>query len=68
MSLCPICGRMYCDHTPAQRDQSAAQIPAMREPSPEEVETWRTEPSDSAVKIGVAQKHAHDPVNAHRSA
>lgn len=60
MSLCPICGRMYCDHTAEERGQTPSEM--MRSLSPEEEKVWRDEPSDSLKKIEVAKKHAHDPV------
>jgi hypothetical protein len=60
MSLCPVCGRYLCDHTPDERGQTYEEM--VRPLSPEEEETWRTEPDDSPKKIEVARKHAHDPV------
>jgi hypothetical protein len=60
MSLCPVCGRVYCDHTPTQRGQSNEEM--MRPFSDEELEAWRTQPSDSVVKIAAGRKHAHDPI------
>jgi len=60
MSLCTVCGRYLCDHTPEERGQTSEEM--MRPLSPEEEETWRNEPDDSPRKIEVARKHAHDPV------
>lgn len=60
MSLCPVCGRVYCDHTQEERGQTYDEM--MRPLSAEEEETWRNEPSDSEEKIRVGIKHAHDPV------
>ena len=60
MSLCPKCGRVYCDHTLEERGQTLEEM--MREISPEEEEAWRTESADSSAKIRVAQEHMHDPV------
>ncbi len=60
MSLCPICGRLYCDHTSAERGQTDDEM--MRELSDEEMEAWSKESSDSSEKIRVAKKHVHDPV------
>lgn len=57
MSLCPVCGRCYCDHTLEERGQTQAEM--MRPLSPE---AFDNEPSDSTRKIEVAKKHAHDPV------
>ena len=59
MSLCPVCGRVMCDHTPEERGQTFEEM--MRPLSPEEQETFDKEPSDSPEKIRVAKKHAHDP-------
>lgn len=60
MSLCPICGRVMCDHTLEERGQTYAEM--MRPLSQEEEDVWRKEPSDSLKKIEIAKKHAHDPV------
>lgn len=60
MSLCPVCGRLYCDHTPEERGQTTEEI--MRPLSAEEEEVWRNEPDDSPRKIEVAKKHIHDLV------
>ncbi len=60
MSLCTVCGRVYCDHTPDERDQTHEEM--MRPLSAEEEEAWKNEPSDSQEKIRVAKKHAHDPI------
>ncbi len=59
MSLCPVCGRVYCDHTPSERGQTDEEM--MRDLSPEEQWALEREPSDSPVKIRIAKKHAHDP-------
>lgn len=60
MSLCPACGRAMCDHTPEQRGQTVQEM--MRPLGEEELRAYKNEPDDSPVKIAVAQKHAHDPV------
>lgn len=57
-SLCPVCGRMYCDHEPGERGQTVGEM--TREPTDEEMEAWRSG-SDSD-KQEVARRHAHDPV------
>ena len=57
MSLCPVCGRIYCDHTPEQRGQSEEEM--MREWTPEEESAWRYQPADSEVKIQAANKYEH---------
>jgi len=38
MSLCTVCGRMYCDHTITERGQTAAEM--MAELTPEEQEAF----------------------------
>lgn len=60
MSLCPVCGRVYCDHTPEQRGQTWEEI--LRPMTDEEEQAWRDEPADSPRKIAIGQKHAHDPI------
>lgn len=60
MSLCPVCGRVYCDHTPEQRGQTWEEI--LRPMTDEEEQAWRDEPADSPHKIAIGQKHAHDPI------
>jgi len=32
MSLCPECGKVYCDHTPEERKQNRAEMRAMLRP------------------------------------
>lgn len=55
MSLCPICGRVYCDHTPEERGQTNEEM--MSDLTPEELKTWKSEPfSDSPKQIVVARK------------
>ncbi|OGD57447.1 hypothetical protein A2V71_03455 [Candidatus Berkelbacteria bacterium RBG_13_40_8] len=58
MSLCPVCGRVYCDHSPEERGQTSEEM--MRPLSEEEQKVWEEESSDSPKKIAVAKKHAHD--------
>lgn len=48
MSLCPICGRVYCDHTEEERGQTVDEM--MEKLTEEELEAWKTEPSDSPKK------------------
>lgn len=60
MSLCPVCGRVMCDHAPEERGQTFEEM--MRPLSPEEQAIWEDEPSDSPLKIEVAKKHIHDPM------
>ncbi len=60
MSLCPVCGRALCDHSPQERGQTVEEM--MRPLSSEEEQVWQDEPADSPEKIKVAKKHAHDPV------
>lgn len=59
MSLCPKCGRVYCDHELDERGQTYAEM--MRPLSPEELEAW--ESNDPERKLEVAKRHAHDPVS-----
>ncbi len=61
MSLCPKCGRVYCDHTAEERGQTQEEMD--RPLSPEEIKAWEEEPADSRKKIAVARRHAHDPVS-----
>ena len=58
MSLCTVCGRVYCDHVPEERGQTVEEM--MRRLSPEEEEAWRS--GDDTRKLAAALKHAHDPV------
>ncbi|RJO59053.1 hypothetical protein C4546_04470 [Candidatus Parcubacteria bacterium] len=60
MSLCPVCGRAYCDHTPKERGQTEVEM--TRPLTDEEQKVWEEEPDGSLKKIAVAKKHAHDPV------
>lgn len=60
MSLCPVCGRIQCDHTLEDRGQTYEEM--MRPLSPEEEIVWMHEPDGSSKKIEFAKKHAHDPV------
>jgi len=57
VSLCTVCGRALCDHTLEERGQTEEEM--SRDLTPEELETWRTEPSDSQKKIAVARKYKH---------
>lgn len=57
MSLCPACGRVYCDHEPDERGQTAEEM--MRILTPEEVEAWQS--NDTVRKLEVAQRLAHLP-------
>ena len=61
MSLCPVCGRVMCDHTPKDRGQTHEEM--MRPLSEEENAAWQRYPDDSSEKIRFAQRHAHDPVD-----
>lgn len=60
MSLCPLCGRFMCDHTPSERGQTYDEM--MRESTPEEEKIWQREPDGSQNLIALAQKNAHLPV------
>lgn len=61
MSLCPVCGRALCDHSPEERGQTLEEM--MRPLSDEEQKAWESEPADSSKKIEIARKHQHDPAN-----
>ena len=58
-SLCPVCGRAMCDHTPEERGQTYEEM--MRPLSAEEERIWREE-HDGSRKIAFVREHAHDPV------
>jgi len=58
MSLCPVCGRAYCDHTPKERGQTTEEM--MRPLSEEEQAAWASGSNER--KTVAAQKHIHDPV------
>jgi predicted house-cleaning NTP pyrophosphatase (Maf/HAM1 superfamily) len=58
MSLCPVCGRVYCDHTASERGQTEKEM--LRNLSAEEMRAlWSGNPEQ---KLKIAKKHAHDPV------
>lgn len=54
MSLCPICGRVMCDHLPAERGQTEDEM--MAPLTPEELKAWESEPADSPRKIAAGRK------------
>lgn len=60
MALCPICGRVYCDHTPAERGQSYGEM--MRPLSDEEEQLWRSTYDGDPRLAEMGKKHAHDSV------
>jgi len=55
MSLCPVCGRVYCDHTPGERGQTPDEM--ARPLTSEETKAWKHEPDSR--RIALAQKNAH---------
>lgn len=57
MSLCPICGCVYCDHTPSERGQTEEEM--LRNLSAEEM--WALQSGSQRLKLKTAKKHAHDP-------
>lgn len=57
MSLCPICGRAYCDHTASERGQTEKEM--LRNLSAEEMRALQL--VDPNLKLRMAKKHAHDP-------
>ncbi|MDO8551651.1 MAG: hypothetical protein Q7S03_03175 [bacterium] len=56
MSLCPVCGRVYCDHTEEERGQTVKEM--MRDLTPEEKEAVQKYPPDAPEKIE-ATRRAH---------
>ncbi len=59
-SLCPVCGRIYCDHTPEQRGQTHEEM--MRNPTEEERRMFEKNaslPSGQPDSIALAKKNAH---------
>jgi len=49
MSLCTVCGRAMCDHTPTERGQTHEEM--MRDLTLEELKAWEECPSDDPRKI-----------------
>jgi hypothetical protein len=58
MSLCPVCGRIGCDHTLEERRQNLAEVE--RSISLEEYSAWLL--GLPRIRIRVACNHRHDPV------
>ena len=54
MSLCPVCGRLMCDHTAEGRGQTNEEMDAPMTPA--EMKAWEEEPADSKRKIAVARE------------
>lgn len=56
--LCTVCGRVYCDHTPAERGQTPEQFKEdmQRDLTPEEEAAWQR--SDTKTQIAAAQEIA----------
>lgn len=61
MSLCPNCGRLYCDHTADERGQTFDEM--MAPLTPEEKDVFDREPPDSIEKIRIAKKIASKTKN-----
>lgn len=57
MSLCPVCGRVMCDHTLAERGQTPEEM--SRDLTLEELKAWEDCPSDDPRKIAVARRYQH---------
>ncbi len=57
MSLCPVCGRVYCDHTASERGQTEKEM--LRNLSAEEMRALQS--GSPNLKVKTAKKHAHDP-------
>jgi hypothetical protein len=55
MSLCPLCGRTMCDHTPTEREQTIEQVE--RPLTEEEFEIYRTSRIGHPRVIKIAQKN-----------
>ncbi len=58
MSLCPKCGKAYCDHELSERGQTFEEM--MRPLTDDELKAWETQ--DPEKKKAAARRHAHDPV------
>lgn len=58
-SLCPLCARAMCDHTPEERDQSFEEM--MRDLTPEELEAYRANQTGSPVMLALADRNRHLP-------
>ena len=56
MSLCPICGRVYCDHSASERGQTEEEM--LRNLSVDEM--WALQSGSPSLKVRTAKKHAHD--------
>jgi len=57
MSLCTICGRVYCEHTLEERGQTVEEVD--RPLTPEEDELWHKELNGSQRLIEMARLNAH---------
>jgi len=57
MSLCTICGRNSCAHTPEERGQTFAEM--MRKLTLDETEFWLKHKEGDPEVIKMAQKNAH---------
>jgi len=54
MSLCPVCGRVYCDHTAEERGQIHDEM--MASPTPKEMRAWRTGTDEEKIAVAVANR------------
>lgn len=57
MSLCTVCGKILCGHTPKERGQTREEI--ARDLTSEEEELWEKEPTGSEKLKNLAKKNAH---------
>lgn len=60
MSLCPVCGKVYCDHTAEERNQTPKEM--MRPLTLEELKAWEDHPDSSGYvpeKMAAARKYQH---------
>lgn len=55
MSLCPLCGRVMCDHTPDEREQTVEET--RRNLTSEEEDVCLT--GNEQAKLDLAKKNAH---------
>ena len=58
MSLCTVCGRYMCDHSPEERGQTVEEM--MRPLNAEEKKAFNR--GDDAQKLALAKKNAHLPL------
>lgn len=57
MSLCPVCGKNTCEHTPEERGQTIKEI--FRPLTPEETMLWLSRDELDPENLKMAQENAH---------